>query len=99
MMILMHNKAMYKDFAVEFGNKIKSERIKRGWSQEQLSYESGLSKGHIGMLETAKRSLTLPKIFQLSRAFGIDIPTLFDFDDLKKFTFEPPELSSTWEQK
>ena len=58
--------------------KIKMERIKRGWSQDILSENCGISKNSIGAIERGKSnpsSLTLAKI---ATAFGITVSELTD---------------------
>ena len=80
-MIVYQNKKMYNEFAKKFGEKIKKEREKMGLTQEELALEAGVSRAYIGMLERAERSLTLKKIYQVSRGLDIKFPLLFDFDE------------------
>lgn len=58
--------------------KIKIERTKRGWSQEQLGEYCGISNTSIGAIERCQSnpsSLTLAKI---ANAFGITVSELTD---------------------
>lgn len=70
-----------------FGQKLKELRLKKGLTQEQLSFESNVSRSHIGMIEQAKRDVSLSAIFRLSRALEVDFLTLFEFDDLEKYKY------------
>lgn len=82
---------MSKDFKIEFGKKLKELRLKKGLTQEQLSFEANVSRSHIGMIEQAKRDISLSAIFRLSRALEVNLVELFEFDDLQKFTYSPDE--------
>lgn len=70
-----------------FGQKLKELRLKKVLTQEQLSFESNVSRSHIGMIEQAKRDVSLSAIFRLSRALEVDFLTLFEFDDLEKYKY------------
>ncbi len=56
---------MSKDFKIEFGKKLKELRLKKGLTQEQLSFEANVSRSHIGMIEQAKRDISLGDIAKL----------------------------------
>lgn len=78
---------MNKEFQKEFGNKLRELRLKKGLTQEELSFESNVSRSHIGMIEQGKRDISLSAIFRLSRALEIDISTIFEFDNLEKYRY------------
>lgn len=42
----------------KFGKKIREERLKRGFSQEDLSLKSGFHRTYIGMIERGEKNIT-----------------------------------------
>jgi len=62
----------------KFGQKVRSERIKLGLSQEELAYRAGVHRTYIGMIERAEKNITLVNIEKISRALGLNIPDLFN---------------------
>ena len=58
--------------------KVKFERMKRGFSQEELAYEAGISKTSIWKIETGKVSPTVETLAKIAEALGIDFTTLAD---------------------
>lgn len=50
---------------------LKKLRIKRGLSQQELAFESGLDRTFISLLERGKRQPTLTTLFQLSKPLGV----------------------------
>ena len=62
--------------------KIKLERIKRGWSQEQLAEYSKLSVNTIGRIERSQISPTIDTIVQIANSFEIDFNTLTDLSNI-----------------
>ncbi len=79
---------MYKNFAKELGNTVRLKREELGISQEELAFRANVSRGYIGMIERAERTLSLKVLFQVSRALGLSFTELFSFDSLHKFTFK-----------
>ena len=82
---------MNREFQKQFGQELKRLRLEKGLTQEQLSFESNVSRSHIGMIEQAKRDVSLSAVFSLSRALEADFLTLFKFDDLDKYEYIPEE--------
>lgn len=80
---------MDKDFQVKFGDKLRNLRKQKGLTQERLSFDSNVSRSHIGMIENARRDISLSAIFRLSRALEINFQSLFDFDDLEVYKYNP----------
>ncbi|HPN38449.1 MAG TPA: helix-turn-helix transcriptional regulator [Melioribacteraceae bacterium] len=65
------------EILINFGKKIKSERLKQGVSQEKLAELSGLHRTYIGMIERAEKNITLLNIEKIALALGIEIRELF----------------------
>jgi len=63
----------------EFAEHLKSVRIDKGFTQEKLAYESGLTLSQIARIETATTNPTLSTIFKIARTMKVTLPELFDF--------------------
>lgn len=67
---------MRKQVLIDFGNKVRKERTKLGWSQEELAERAGVHRTYIGMIERAEKNITLENIEKIAKAFGISIERL-----------------------
>lgn len=85
MVIIYKNIKMCNDFKLKLGQKIKSYRNLKKWTQETLSFESGVSRSHIGHIETGTKNSTFDVLFKISRALNVSFSELFDFDSLEKY--------------
>lgn len=80
-------------FRTKFGEKVKELRIKQQITQEELSFRSGVSRSHIGMIERGLRDISLTGIFKLSRALNTPIYEIFDFDNIEIYKNEDNIIS------
>ena len=64
-----------------FGDKLKKEREKRGWSQESLAEKIHVSRQSVSKWETDKNYPSIEVIIDLSDLFGITIDELLRSDD------------------
>jgi transcriptional regulator with XRE-family HTH domain len=53
------------------GENVRALRIAKGWTQEQLQDESGLSQQYISGLEKGRRNPTVLTLFELGQALGV----------------------------
>ena len=58
---------------------IRSLRMERGWTQEELSSRSGISRARISDIENGKETFTLVSIMSLGEAFEIDYRELLKY--------------------
>jgi transcriptional regulator with XRE-family HTH domain len=73
--------------AIMFGEALRRFRTERGWSQERLAAEAGVTLNYVGNLERGEQGPSLYVLIKLARALQIDVPTLLqDFrgDPLRK---------------
>lgn len=63
----------------EFSKRFKALRKKAGYTQEQLAFESGISRVQIARMETAKINPTISVVFVIARTMGIDPDEFFKF--------------------
>jgi len=59
------------DITKVFGENIRKLRLKKGWSQEKLSEESGLHRTYISQLERGFRNPTLLIVNQIADALKV----------------------------
>ncbi len=69
---------MKKTILLKFGSKVREERVKRGWSQEELAERVGLHRTYIGMIERAEKNITLLNIEKIAQALELKISELFN---------------------
>ncbi len=60
----------------QFGNKVREERLRRSYSQEQLADLAGLHRTYIGMIERAEKNITLENIGKIAKALDLKIAIL-----------------------
>lgn len=60
-----------------FGQNVRTLRVERGLSQEQLADKAGLHRTYIGMIERAEKNVTLCNIEKISHALMVSINDLF----------------------
>lgn len=64
---------MNKSTLIQFGNRVRLERLKQNLSQEQLAVKAGVHRTYIGMIERAEKNITLGNIEKISKALKIKI--------------------------
>lgn len=58
------------------GDAIRARRTANGWSQEELSFESGLHRTYIGAVERGEKNLTVKNLTRISTALGVSPSSL-----------------------
>lgn len=61
-----------KEFLLRFGKNLKIQRIKKGYTQEQLAEIVDMHEKHIGKIETGHQNVTLRTVNRLATALEID---------------------------
>jgi transcriptional regulator with XRE-family HTH domain len=70
---------MNKQILVQFGKRVREERLKRGISQERLGEIAKVHRTYIGMIERAEKNITLTNMEKIARALGRKVNDLIDF--------------------
>jgi transcriptional regulator with XRE-family HTH domain len=60
----------------QFGQRVREERLKKGFSQEELAFKAELHRTYIGMIERAEKNITLNNIAKIAKALEITITEL-----------------------
>ncbi|MDD9802398.1 MAG: helix-turn-helix transcriptional regulator [Deltaproteobacteria bacterium] len=69
---------MKRQVLVEFGQKVREERVRQGLSQEELAARAGVHRTYIGMIERAEKNITLESIEKIATALNIRIADFFE---------------------
>lgn len=72
---------MKADILLKFGNRIRSLRLNKELSQEDLAQICDLDRTYISGIERGVRNVSLLNINKLSQALGIELSELFQFGD------------------
>ena len=67
---------MKKELLVRFGERIRTLRKERDWSQEKLAEKTGFHRTYIGMIERGERNPSLININVFAETFKISISEL-----------------------
>ncbi|MCX6843151.1 MAG: helix-turn-helix transcriptional regulator [candidate division WOR-3 bacterium] len=58
------------------GQNLKKARLAKGWSQEQLSFESGLHRTYVGAVERGERNITVINLRKLANVLDVKLSAL-----------------------
>ena len=70
---------MNKKILIQFGTRVRNERLKSGISQERLGQLAKVHRTYIGMIERAEKNITLTNMEKIARALGKRVSDLVDF--------------------
>ena len=62
-------------------NKIKVLRAERDWTQADLAEQVGISRQAVISIEKYKYTPSLELAFQIAKAFGVDLTTVFNLEE------------------
>lgn len=65
-----------KDRLKNIGINIKSERLRRGLSQEELAEKCDISRNSVSLIETGKINPTIIRIIDIARVLEVSIDAL-----------------------
>lgn len=77
----------------DVGKRIKSLRMSKGISQEDLAYKANLDRTYITYVENAKKNVTIETLYKITQALEISLSDFFDIEEtnnneiLKKVEF------------
>jgi len=59
------------------GERIRTLRIKKGWSQLAMAKVAGMHANHLGQIERGELDSSMDVLFRISTAFNITLSNLF----------------------
>ncbi|MEE2026095.1 helix-turn-helix domain-containing protein [Alkalimonas mucilaginosa] len=65
-------------FLVAFGYRLRTIRLQRNLSQEELADLCGLHRTYIGSIERGERNISILNISRLAKALGCNLSTLME---------------------
>jgi len=68
---------MKATYRYKLGRQIAGYRSLKGWSQEYLALECGLSRSYIGSVERGEVSIGIDNLEKIAKGFGVPIYKLF----------------------
>ena len=69
---------MQNALSAEIGQRLRTYRLLRGLTQEELAEKAGMHQTYIGQVERGEKTLTLPSLEKLTRSLQIPFSVLFD---------------------
>ena len=60
----------------KFGNKVKTLRLEKGWTQEELARRADLHRTYIGSIERYERNVSLLNVERIAKALSVNIKDL-----------------------
>lgn len=70
---------MNKQILIQFGKRVRQERLKKDISQERLGELAKVHRTYIGMIERAEKNITLTNMEKIAKALGRKVSDLIDF--------------------
>ncbi|WP_097865871.1 helix-turn-helix domain-containing protein [Streptomyces sp. rh34] len=64
------------DLAADIGDRIRAERLHRGWSQAELGARAGVTKKYVGLAEAGHTSLPVARLAQLCHGLRMSMSDL-----------------------
>ena len=71
---------MNTNILIKLGKQLKIIRKEKGLTQEQLAEKVGIHPTYVGKLEGGKSNLSTLLLFKISRALGVKLSKIFEFD-------------------
>jgi transcriptional regulator with XRE-family HTH domain len=68
---------MARQELARFGKRVRSLRLAKQWTQEELAARSGLHVTYVGGIERGERNIALVNILKLARTLGCTACDLF----------------------
>jgi transcriptional regulator with XRE-family HTH domain len=65
-----------QSFLRKIGENIRASRIKRGWSQEELGFQSEVHRTYIGAIERGERNISILNLRKIALTLGVNLPAI-----------------------
>jgi XRE family transcriptional regulator, regulator of sulfur utilization len=61
---------------LKFGKRVRSLRLDRGWTQEELAHRSGLNRSYMSEVERGISDVSLSTLQKIAKTLGISLAEL-----------------------
>ena len=68
---------MPQDVRIRFGNRLRTLRKARGWTQAEMADRFGLDRSYLAEIEEGKRNVCLLNLTVIADGFGVTLSRLF----------------------
>ncbi len=75
----MRYRASDRSFLAALGSQIRLLRRAKGWSQEELAFQSGLHRTYVGAIERGERNVSALNLRKIASALDVSLTKLFAF--------------------
>jgi len=72
-----------------FGQRVRTLRLAKGWSQEELAFKADMHRTYLGGIERGERNPSLRNIATIAKTLGVTLSQLFLFDVPKSENSRP----------
>jgi transcriptional regulator with XRE-family HTH domain len=69
-----------QDQRTAIGRRVAAHRTRRGWNQQRLADEAGLTRGTISPIETGKGKPKFETLMKIAKALGVPVSKLLEDD-------------------
>lgn len=59
------------------GTNLRKARQAKGWSQDELSFQSGVDRSYLSEVESGMKNVGIKRLDALARALEVDVATFF----------------------
>lgn len=66
------------------GRAVREVRARRGWSQEELGYQSGLHRNYVGSLERGSVNPTFTTLMKVAGGLGVPLSALLELYETRR---------------
>jgi transcriptional regulator with XRE-family HTH domain len=81
MLLLIYNLFFLRGMDLKIGNRIRKVREIKGYSQENLASELGMSITGYGKIERDEVSINMDRLQQISKVLEVGVETIIGFDE------------------
>ena len=68
---------MSLDIRIRFGKRLRTPRLKQGWTQVQTAERFGLDRSYFSDVERGKQNISLLNLEIIAKGFGLSLAQLF----------------------
>lgn len=80
------------DYRSTIGRKVHQERLKRGWTQEELAEKIDMNASFVGQIERGIKAASFDTLERLSQIFGMEVVDFLKKDENKEPYREPQAM-------